>query len=83
LNIVHLCDAPEGIPTDEESLVHTSRDERLYVGEGAIDMKSIVARMPHAVRGIEIPHLKRVANIGIEEHARKALLSAKSYLKDL
>ena len=36
---MHLCDAVQEIPTDLDVLVHDGREERLYPGEGAIDLK--------------------------------------------
>ena len=41
------------IPTTKEGLIHTGRDARLYIGEGAIDIASIVNRMPKMVYSIE------------------------------
>lgn len=79
-NFVHLCDAPREIPEDKESLIHTGREERLYPGEGAIDMKSVLQYLPDGViRGIEVPHLVRVNEYGVAEHARRALIAAKEY----
>ena len=57
--------------------------ERLYPGEGAIPLREIVAKVPDAARGIEVPHLARVQEMGYEAHARRALESAKDCLKDL
>lgn len=76
---VHLCDAPAEIPTEVEALIHTGREERLYPGEGAIHMKEVMELFPDAVRGIEVPHLKRLAELGLEEHAKRALERAKRY----
>ncbi|MCD8078100.1 MAG: sugar phosphate isomerase/epimerase [Lachnospiraceae bacterium] len=78
---VHLCDAEAEIPTDEASLIHTGRAERLYPGEGAIPMREVMEILPDALCGIEVPHLERVAELGLEEHARRALCSAKKYLE--
>ena len=76
---VHLCDAEAEIPVETEALIHTGRAERLYPGEGAINIKEVMDVLPDAVRGIEVPHLVRVAEIGLTEHARRALQSAKKY----
>lgn len=78
---VHLCDAELEIPTDEAALIHTGRAERLYPGEGAIDMKQVMQRLPaDVVRGVEMPHLVRVKELGLTEHARRALAAAKQLL---
>ena len=78
---IHLCDCEAPIPTDEISLIHTGRAERLYPGEGVVPIQEIVRRVPAAVRGIEVPHFKRVETYGYEEHARKALVYAKAVLE--
>ncbi len=80
-HFAHICDGPADIPTDKEGLIHTGRDARLYVGEGAIDIASIVNRLPEGiVYSIELPHLERVAEFGYAEHARRCLQTAKDYL---
>lgn len=76
-NYVHLCDTYKEIPEDEESLIHTGRAERLYPGEGEIDIAGVLKKVPQASRGIEVPHLERVKELGLTEHARRALEYAK------
>ena len=79
---MHLCDTIREIPDDPEMLIHTGRKERLYPGEGAIDLKAILEKLPEdIVRGIEVPHVQRLEEIGFEEHARRALQSAKQCLE--
>lgn len=79
---IHICDAGGEIPTDKESLVHTGRAERLYVGEGAIDIAGIVKNLnDDVVLCVEMPHVKRVSRIGAVEHARRTLETAKEYFK--
>jgi len=77
--MVHLCDAPAEIPDTREGLIHIARDARLYVGEGAIDIASVVAHLPEAPLSIELPHDERAAELGYEEHARRCLQTAKDY----
>jgi len=81
-HFAHLCDAGKEIPVDQEALIHTGREERLYPGEGFIDIKSIIEKIPHVVRGLEIPHRVRVNELGYEEHARHALKRTKEYMGD-
>lgn len=78
-NFVHLCDAPRRIPVEREALIHTGREERLYVGEGDIDIAAIVSCLPEVVYSIETPNIKRVKELGAEEHARRSLNLAKEY----
>lgn len=75
----HLCDAPGEIPTTREGLVQTGRAERLYLGEGEIDIAAIVSRLPDIPYAIEVPNLGRDKELGHAEHAKRCLESAKAY----
>jgi sugar phosphate isomerase/epimerase len=75
----HLCDAGKDIPSSREEMTHILREERLYVGEGGIDVAGIVNRIPEIPCSIELPNIKRVQEYGFEEHARRCLQSAKEY----
>lgn len=77
----HICDAPKEIPNTTEGLIHTAREERLYLGEGGINVSEILSRMPNIPYSIEMPHSKRVKELGYEEHARRCLQSTKKYFE--
>jgi sugar phosphate isomerase/epimerase len=77
---VHLCDGPAEINPTRERIMHTARSRRLYVGEGGIDIAGIVNRLPELVYSIELPNYIQVEIHGREEHARRCLESAKTYL---
>lgn len=77
---VHLCDAPEGIPETAQELIQTGRAERLYLGEGGIDIAAILARMPEVPYSLEIPNAARVKELGYAAHVRRCLETAKQYL---
>jgi sugar phosphate isomerase/epimerase len=79
-NFVHLCDATAAIPTSTEELTRQAREERLYPGEGAIDLSGILQRIPNVVCSIEAPHAARVKELGMTEHAFRCLETAKKYL---
>ena len=79
-HFAHLCDGPPEIPTTREGLIHTARDERLYPGEGAIDIAAILNRIPEVPYSIELPHIARVKEFGYAEHAWRCLQTAKDYL---
>jgi sugar phosphate isomerase/epimerase len=81
-HFVHLCDAPAEIPDTKEELIHTGRDERLYVGEGGIDVAAIVNRIPEVPYSIELPHIARAKELGYAEHASRCLESARKYLAE-
>lgn len=76
----HLCDAPPQIPTSQKELLYTGREERLYVGEGGIDIGSILSHLPQIPYSLEIPHLKRAKELGYAEFASRCLETAKQYL---
>jgi sugar phosphate isomerase/epimerase len=80
-HFAHLCDAPAGIPADNEGLIRTAREERLYPGEGGIDIAAIFNRMPPVPYSIEVPHLARVKELGYAEHAWRCLEAARNYLR--
>ena len=79
-HFAHLCDAPAEIPTTNEGLIHTAREERLYPGEGAIDIAAILNRIPLVPYSIEVAHLARVKEIGYAEHATRCLEYTRRYL---
>ena len=78
---LHLCDAPAEIPTSKEEMTKILREARLYIGEGGIDIASIVNRIPEIPYSIELPHDRRAQELGYEEHARRCLQTAKTYLE--
>jgi sugar phosphate isomerase/epimerase len=79
LHFAHISDAPKEIPSTKEGLIHTGREERLYPGEGAIDIAAIVNRLPSVAYSLEIPNLARVRELGYAEHARRCLQAARRY----
>jgi sugar phosphate isomerase/epimerase len=81
-HFAHVCDAPKEIPATSEGLIHTAREERLYPGEGGIDIASIVSRLPEVPYSLEIPNLARVKELGYAEHAWRCLEAARQYFSD-
>jgi sugar phosphate isomerase/epimerase len=81
-NFVHLCDGPAEIPATKEELIRAGRDERLYLGEGQIDVAGIIHRIPEVPYSIELPHIARVKELGYAEHAWRCIESAKAYLAE-
>lgn len=79
-HFAHLCDAPAEIPADRTEMTRILREARLYVGEGGIDVASILSRLPEMVYSIELPNLARAKEFGYAEHAFRCLESAKTCL---
>ena len=81
-HFAHLCDAPAEIPTERAEMIRILREARLYVGEGGIDVASIVAHLPRCVYSIELPNKERHDEIGYAEHATRCLETLKAYLAE-
>ncbi|WP_426512814.1 TIM barrel protein [Dactylosporangium sp. McL0621] len=80
-HFAHVCDAPAGVPPTNEGLIHTARFERLFPGEGGIDVRGILDALPPGLPyALEIPRAMLVAQIGAKEHARRALSAARDHL---
>jgi sugar phosphate isomerase/epimerase/4-hydroxyphenylpyruvate dioxygenase-like putative hemolysin len=80
-HFVHVCDAPPGVPPTNEGLIHTARFERLFPGEGGIDVHGILDALPPGLPyTLEIPRATLVAQVGAKEHARRALSATRDYL---
>lgn len=78
LHFLHISDCLPGIADTREGMIQLARDARLYPGEGWIDFTGIIERMPVIDYSIELPNQARVAELGLEEHARRCLTHAKS-----
>ena len=77
----HVCDAPAEIPATTAELIHTARFERLFPGEGGIDMHGILDALPDGIPyALEIPRAMLVAQVGAKEHARLAIAAARRHL---
>ena len=81
-HFAHLCDAQGEIPTDRNEMIRILREERLYVGEGGIDIAGILKHIPATVLSIELPHLARAKEFGLAEHAARCIESAKKYVSE-
>ena len=77
----HVCDAPAEIPSTTESLVHTARAERLFPGEGGIDVRGILAALPRDIPyALEIPRVTLSALVGERECAHLAIRASQMHL---
>lgn len=75
-----ICDAPKKIPKTKDNLIYTATKERLYLGEGGIDVQAILKKLPDIPYSIEIPNVKRVKELGVEKFAHNCLQTAKEYI---
>jgi sugar phosphate isomerase/epimerase len=80
-HFAHLCDAPAEIPTERQEMIRILREARLYVGEGGIDVASILAHIPQGtVYSIELPNKAYHEEMGYAEHATRCLETLKAYV---
>lgn len=81
LPFAHLCDAPVQPPYSTDDLLLAGRAERLPPGEGQIDLRAILARLPPGIPlGLEVPMSAEQARAGSEAVARRAILAARRLL---
>lgn len=78
LSYAQLCDAPAGIPTSNDELIHTARCARLLPGDGGIDLAGLVRALPGDLPlSLEIPNDEWLPRLGAEEWGRRALAKAR------
>lgn len=78
---VHVCDAPAEKPTTVAGLIDTARRERLFPGDGGIDVPGILAALPPDIPyALEIPGEPLTAQVGPAEYARRAIRASEAHL---
>jgi sugar phosphate isomerase/epimerase len=79
----HVCDAAKELPPTNEGIIRTARAERLFPGEGGIDVRGILRHLPSNIPySLEIPRLTMTKAVGPEEVARLALRVTRSHLEE-
>jgi sugar phosphate isomerase/epimerase len=80
-HFAHVCDAPAEPPATTEGVIHAARFERLFPGEGELDLRGVLAALPPGIPyALEIPRATLVAQVGAREHARLAISAARRVL---
>jgi 4-hydroxyphenylpyruvate dioxygenase len=80
-NFAHVCDAPAEIPATTEGLINTARHDRLFPGEGGIDVRGILAALPSGIPyALEIPRTALAAEVGEQELVRLAITATRTHL---
>ena len=81
LHYWQICDAPAERPDTVEGLLHTARAERLFPGEGGIDLVPIVRAMPPDLAvSIEVPTVALARTVGADERVRRAVAATRRVL---
>jgi sugar phosphate isomerase/epimerase len=82
-NFVHIADDRRQVPATLNEARRTMREERLYPGEGAIDIAGILRHLPgDVICAIELPHRERTRELGPARFARECLYRTKQYLSE-
>ncbi|MET4069646.1 sugar phosphate isomerase/epimerase [Bradyrhizobium sp. S3.2.6] len=82
LHYWQLCDGPAERPATTEQLIHAAREERMFPGEGAIDLIGLTKAMPDDLTiSIEVPTVQLAKTVDAETRARRALAAGKSVVE--
>ena len=84
LHIMQFCDVPAVIPPTMDEIVAQARGERLFPGEGGVDLLGILRAMPRDIAlSLEVPTATLAKTVGATERARRALAATKRVLAQL
>jgi sugar phosphate isomerase/epimerase len=78
LRYMQLCDARPERPADMQEIIRQARSDRLFPGEGGLDLRGLMAALPAGIAlSLEIPVAKEMKPL---ERARRALAATKAIL---
>lgn len=78
MRYMQLCDAHPGRPAEMQEIIRQARGDRLFPGEGALDLKSLLQMLPADLPlSLEVPIARRIEPF---ERARLALVATCSFL---
>lgn len=78
---MQLCDARPERPTDTQELIRQARGDRLFPGEGGLDLRGLLSALPSDLPiSVEIPYARPMAPL---ERAKRALSATRSFLSGI
>lgn len=78
LHYMQLCDAPATCPTDRAELIRQARGDRLFPGDGGLDLRGLLNALPPDIPvSLEVPVVRPMPPL---ERARRALEAAQRIL---
>ena len=81
LRFMQFCDVPSEIPATMEDILAQARAERLFPGEGGLDLRGLLRALPDDLPvSVEVPTLTLAKTVNATERARRALLATKRVL---
>jgi sugar phosphate isomerase/epimerase len=79
LRYMQLCDARPERPADTQEIIRQARGDRLFPGEGGLDLKGLLCALPAGIPlSLEIPVAQKLEPL---ERARRALAATKRLLE--
>jgi sugar phosphate isomerase/epimerase len=81
LHYWQLCDGPAERPATTEAMMLAARTERMFPGEGGIDLVALARAMPKDITiSIEVPTLELAKTMDAQSRAQRALNAARSVI---
>ena len=79
---VQLCDAPAQWSADREALLHAATRERLFPGEGAIDLRGLLRALPRGIPvALEIPRAELSQTMAAAQRLQLAVQATRRVLE--
>lgn len=84
LRYLQFCDAPADIPPTMEAILDQARAERLFPGDGGLDLVGLLRAMPRDIPlSLEVPTHTLARTVSATERARRALAATRRVLAHL
>lgn len=81
LHYWQICDAPAERPVTMDAMIHAAREERMFPGEGGIDLVGLAKAMPADIAvSIEVPTATLANTVDAQTRARRALQGARAVI---
>ncbi|MGC3984113.1 MAG: sugar phosphate isomerase/epimerase [Pseudorhodoferax sp.] len=81
LRYLQFCDAPAAIPPGMDAILAQARAERLFPGEGGLDLPALLRALPSGTPlSVEVPTLALARTVDATERARRALAATRRVL---
>lgn len=84
LRYLQFCDVPRALPPTMEDILAEARAERLFPGEGDLDLLGLLRAVPRDLPiSVEVPTVTLARSVGAVERARRALAATRAVLARL
>jgi sugar phosphate isomerase/epimerase len=84
LRFMQFCDVPAAIPPTMDAILAEARAERLFPGEGGVDLRGLLRAVPRDIPlSLEVPTHTLARTVGATERARRALAATRRVLAQL